>query len=218
MEKQIGRSEGTGNFSGQSLNQTKSATKKIITLSLLAVALISGCATVPPPVPATAVVPPLMPYEREQTNGDIRVVLLKVERATIFTSKNVQNAQPGKSYPVPMIGVTYLVEALGNEPFKHPNTYSCGIDDICIGGCLVLTPENLYSGGDGTFIPGETSAPNLGLSNFIELPKSFDKKRSWVEEGFVRAESSQTGVMQFKIQTGFNDKPETFIFDNVPVN
>jgi hypothetical protein len=143
-------------------------------------------------------------------------VLLRVERATIFTSQNVKDAEPEKSYPVPVIGVTYLVEALGNEPFNHPNTYGCGVDDISIDGKKVSfdnLPSNLISGGAGATSPSEHYP-----DNFIELPKSFDKKRSWIEEGFVRAESSQTGVMRFKIQTGFNDKPETFIFDNIPVN
>jgi hypothetical protein len=142
-------------------------------------------------------VKPLAPYEREQTKGNIRVVLLKVERATVFTSQNVQGAEPGKSYPVPMIGVTYLVEALGSEPFKNPNTYGDSAEGISIGSHGVLTPENLIPGSAANFIPGEISLPNFGLPNgSVELPKSFDKKRSWVEEIYVRAESSQSWLQR----------------------
>jgi hypothetical protein len=161
-------------------------------------------------------VKPLAPYEREQTRGNVRVVLLKIERATIFTSQNVQGAGPDKSYPVPMIGVTYLIEALGSEPIKHWNGYSTG-EEISIGGHKIsdnaLMPENLIPGSDGITSPASGYGNRLG-----ELPKSFDKKRSSVEELYVRAEPFQTGVTQLKIQAGFNDHPETFIFDNVPLN
>jgi hypothetical protein len=187
-------------------------TKIIIAFPAIAILVLCVAALSPS-------VKPLAPYEREQTRGNVRVVLLKIERATVFTSQNVQGAEPGKSYPVPMIGVTYMVEALGNEPFKNPNTYGDDVEDISIGGHGVLTPENLIPGSAGSFTPGEVSAPNLGLPyDSAELPKSFDKKRSWVEKTYVRAGSSQTGMMRFQLKAGFNDRPETFIFDNIPVN
>ena len=160
-------------------------------------------------------VKPLVPYEREQTKGNVRVVLLKVERATVFTSQNVQGAEPGKSYPVRVIGATYLVEALGNEPIKNWNGYSTG-EEISIGGHKIsddaLMPQNLTPGSAGIHSPTSTA------NNSVELPKSFDKKRSSVEEIYVRAGSSQTGMMRLKLQAGFNDHPETFIFENIPLN
>jgi hypothetical protein len=160
-------------------------------------------------------VKPLAPYEREQTKGNVRVVLLKIERATVFTSQNVQDAEFGKSYPVPVIGATYLVEALGDEPIKSWNTYAD--NDISIGGHKIsdnaLMPENLISGSDGVTSPASAYGNRLG-----ELPKSFDKKRSSVEEIYVRSGSFQTGMIHLQIKAGFNDQSETFIFDNIPVN
>jgi hypothetical protein len=192
--------------------------KTKIKIVLPAIAILVLCAAALSPS-----IKPLVPYEREQTKGNVRVVLLRVERATIFTSQNVQGAEPDKSYPVPVIGFTYLVEALGDEPIKHPNTYGYGTgEDISIGGHNVSEndlPENLIPGSAGSIIPGQVSVGNLGLpNNSVELPKSFDKKRSWAEEIYVRATSSQTGLMRLKLQVGFNDRPETFIFENIPVN
>src|SRR5271163_3276681 len=149
-------------------------TKIIIAFPAIAVLVLCVAALSPS-------VKPLSPYEREQTIGNVRVVLLKIERATVFTSQNVQDAAPDKSYPVPMIGVTYLVEVLGNEPITNRNMYSDSVEDISIGGHKVsdsALPENLLPGSAGNFIAGEISLPNLGLNYCEKLPKSFDKKRS----------------------------------------
>jgi hypothetical protein len=213
MEKQIGRSEGTGNFSGEGLNQSNKLMKTKIIIAFPAIAILVLCVAALSPS-----VKPLAPYEREQTKGNVRVVLLKIERATIFTSQNVRDAAPDKSYPVPVIGITYLVEALGNEPIKNWNVYSTG-EEITIGGHKIsefdaaLMPENLIPGGQGTTSPASGYGNRLG-----ELPKSFDKKRSSVEELYVPSGSSQTGMTHLQLKAGFNDHPETFIFDNVPLN
>lgn len=189
---------------------------KIVFSATMLLALV-GCRISERPVISVlpSAKPPITPYEREQTKENVRVVLLKVERSIVFTSQNVQNAEPGKFYPVPMIGITYLVEALGDEPIKSWNTYSD--NDISIGGHKIsdnaLMPENLIPGNDGVTSPASAYGNRLG-----ELPKSFDKKRSSVEEIYVRAEPSQAGMMRLQLKAGFNDHPETFIFDNVPMN
>jgi hypothetical protein len=154
---------------------------KIVLSATMLLALV-GCSTPERPVANVlpSAKPSLMPYEREQTKGNVRVVLLKVERTTVFTSLNVQNAESGKSYPVPMLGITYLVEALGDEPFKHFNVYSYG-GEISINGQKVddeaFRPQNLNGGSDGINSPPSAYGNRLG-----ELPKSFDEKRSWIEE------------------------------------
>jgi hypothetical protein len=211
MEKQIGRGEGTGKFSGEGLNQLDKLMKTKIIIAFPAIAILVLCVAALSPS-----VKPLAPYEREQTIGNVRVVLLKIERATIFTSQNVRDAAPDKSYPVPMIGVTYLIEALGNEPIKNWLMNESD-EDISIGGHKVLDatimPENLISGSSGVL-----GSPSTYANGPEELPKSFNKKRSSVEEIHLRAEPSQTGMMHLQLKVGFNDHPETFIFDNIPVN
>jgi hypothetical protein len=190
---------------------------KIVLSATMLLALV-GCSTPERPVANVlpSAKPSLMPYEREQTKGNVRVVLLKVERTTVFTSLNVQNAESGKSYPVPMLGITYLVEALGDEPFKHFNVYSYG-GEISINGQKVddeaFRPQNLNGGSDGINSPPSAYGNRLG-----ELPKSFDEKRSWIEEFYMRSEPPHEGIAQLKITAGFNDHPETFIFENVPLN
>jgi hypothetical protein len=190
---------------------------KIVFSTTMLLALV-GCSIPERPVASVlpSAKPPITPYEREQTKENVRIVLLKVERSTVFTSQNVQNAEPGKPYPVPMIGITYLVEALGDEPFKHFNVYSYG-GEISIDGKKVddnaFRPQNLNGGGDGI-----NSLPSVYGNRLGELPKSFDEKRSWIETVYVRTEPPHGAITQLKITTGFNDHPQTFIFDNVPMN
>jgi hypothetical protein len=202
---------------------------KIVLSATMLLALV-GCSTSERPV--ASVLPSAKPvitiYEREQTKGDVRVVLLKVEHSTFFISQNnvlasqvIQNAEPGKFYPLPAIGITYLVEALGSEPITNRNTYGDSFEEISISGHKAsdnALPENIIPGSMSSFIPGQSSLPNLGLNYCEELPKSFNKERSWVEETYVRAESSQTGMMRLQLKAGFNDHPEIFTFDNIPMN
>jgi len=177
--------------------------------TVLAVALV-GIAAISPAAK------PLVPYEREQTKGDIRVVLLKVERATFFVTNGIRNPLPGKFYPVPMVGVTYLVEALGDEPIKNWKDDQ-SYDGVMIGNRKVnddaSMPENLIG---GLFV---ISYP---ISRYgaepIKLPKAAKDERRSVEEQYFRAVPLKSGTMQIKIKAGINDKTETFVFDNIPLN
>jgi hypothetical protein len=185
--------------------------KKSIKFTLLAFGLFLVCVAAVSPA-----MKPIAPYEREQMKGNVRVVLLKIEHATIFSTAGISNPQPGKSYPVPVIGVTYLVEALGNELITNWNTYATG-EEISIGGRKIsgdatFIPENLISGST------RTTSPISAVNNSMELPKSIDKKRSSVEEIYVRTASSQTGAVRLQLQAGFNGHTETFIFENIPLN
>jgi hypothetical protein len=185
-------------------------TKIKIVLPAIAVLLLCAAALSPS-------VKPLAPYEREQTKGNVRVVLLKIERATIFTSQNVRDAAPDKSYPVPVIGVTYLIEALGNEPIK--NWYQDTSDnDILIGSHKIQDDANLPENIIGSAGSGVFRSLSTYKNGPEELPKSFNEKRASVEEIHVRAVSIQSGTMRLQLKVGFNDHPETFIFDKIPVN
>ncbi|MBM3833331.1 MAG: hypothetical protein FJ403_08660 [Verrucomicrobia bacterium] len=158
--------------------------------------------------------PNITPFEREQVRGQVRVVLLKVERATVFTSDGVREGREGKVYPVPMFGVTYLVEALGDEPIKswfsnHSyDDYMVGNQRLDDGACL---PENVVPGGSGF---------TLGLSHLdgpIALPAFKERKRAYIGQQFIRAAQIPHGKLRLKIVAGINDHPEAFWFHDVPL-
>ena len=162
-------------------------------------------------------VKPLVPYEREQTKGNVRVVLLKVERATIFCTDGIRDPQPGKSYPVPTVGVIYLVEALGNEPIKNWNNNESD-ENLIIGNQKVRNdssmPENLIAGGGGGVYGSMTRYAN----GPVELPKGLNDRRVSVQEIHERAVPLKSNTMRVTLNVGFNDERQTFVFDNIPLN
>jgi|GEM_PF-1965397 len=159
----------------------------------------------------------IAPFEREQTHGNIRVVLLKVERMTLFTSEGIRDAVPGKIYPVPTFGVTFVAEALGKEPIK--NWYSDDADeDLTIEGKRIssdeIFPENLIAGSrsdNSSFAPSFGNGPEM-------RPKLADEKRAVVMERFIRYGQIPSGKLRLKLKVGINDHPENFVFDGISVN
>jgi hypothetical protein len=199
------------------MNSGTSHTNKLVCLGAMAAGLglvLSGCST-PELVndgaaASTPAISPLAPYECEQTKGDVRIVLIKVERATVFTSDNVQDPKPGKVYPVTTVGVVYRIDALGNEPIKNWNVTT---DEIMIGTHRVGDGEKLPT----NITPG--SAGSVGpLGNEPRGLPAFDSKRSAVQEFHVRCGPVPSGMATLTLRTGFNDKTETFVFTNVPLN
>jgi hypothetical protein len=185
--------------------------KRIITIGFpLIVMVILVAAAVSP---ATK---PIAPFEREQTKGNVRIVLLKVERSTIFTSEGIRDAVPGKTYQVPTVGITYLIEALGNESVTNWITDENG-DDILFNGHAISestqTPENLVGGGSG----GVYGAESRYANSLLELPK-YDKKRSSFQERHERAQLQGGGTIRLKLTVGFNREKQTFVFDNIHLN
>jgi hypothetical protein len=189
----------------------KAQSRSIIVTCVALAAVFAGIAAMSPAVR------PLAPYEREQTKRNVRVVLLKVERGTIFTTNGIRDPKPGMSYPVPVVGFTFLVEALGDEPIKNWISHETD-DEVLIGNRKARDdssmPDNLVAGGSGGINPALPYKNRQG----IELPESFVEKRSFVHEEYERAVPSKTGTMRLKLITGFNDQKETFIFENIPLN
>lgn len=144
---------------------------------------------------------PVAPYPCEQTKGNVRVVLKKVEHATIFTADNVQGAIPRAAYPVSTMGITYEVDALGNEPVKNWNvtTDKLAIDSHVVGGETM--PANI--------VPGSSSilGPAPGVSS-----------RSAEQTIHIRCGTVPSGPATLTLKAGFNDETETFVFENVALN
>jgi hypothetical protein len=179
--------------------------------TILAIVVLVTCVAALSPT-----VKPISPFEREQTKGNVRVVLLKVERSTIFTSEGIRKPEQGKVYPVPTFGITYLVEALGDEPIKNWNADETD-EDYVLGNRKVLDdstlPENLIPGSHGANHP-----PSLFANGPMALPKLTNAKRAVVKEIFLRAPPTPAGALRLKLKVGLNDKTEKFSFDGIPVN
>jgi hypothetical protein len=177
--------------------------------------VLAGCASPESmnannPAPTSVAAAPVVPYECTQTKGQVRVVLLKVERATIFTSDNVQDAKPGKIYPVPTVGIVYRIEALGNEPIKNWNITT---EEVKVG--------NQRVGDNQKMPPNITPGSNASIGPLGDEPRGvpvLDAERSTIEQIYVRCGPVPSGMATLTLNTGFNDKTETFVFSNVPLN
>jgi len=152
---------------------------------------------------------PVAPFESTQTHGNVRVTLVKLQRGTIFTANTtniVRDAQPGKTYPIPVLDIAYQVEALGNEPIKAWNTQD---EEIAMGTKLVTAvtpnsqPENIIGGSSGSVGPVEGRSTEFRVAAF---------------ETQYRVAGVPSGDATVTIKTGFNDNNETFVFANVPLN
>jgi hypothetical protein len=119
---------------------------------------------------------------------------------------------------VATVGVTYLAEALGDEPITNWNTFTgnqyedIAMGDRHLGNDTSLLPENVIPGSAGII------SPAAQISNSVELPKGYNEKRSVVQEICMRTEPVASGKMSVKFTVGFNGHPESFKFDNIPVN
>ena len=86
----------------------------------------------------------------------------------VFTSDGIRDAAPGKTYPVPTVGITYLIEALGNEAVTNWISDESG-DDILVNGRHFLRIFRGIGGArfvlDGvafTLLHPDTTWPGLG--------------------------------------------------------
>jgi len=152
-------------------------------------------------------------YNPEQIKGNVRVVLLRVDRTTVFTDVGFQETRSQKIHAIPGVGVAYAVELLGDEPVKHWNTVSDGKLVSINGKSIADTmPENLSGGGLKSTL--EYEHYNWGA---LKKPAVTNPKRTHVIEVWERGVRVPTGKIDLRITTGFNDHKEEFVFENVPV-
>jgi hypothetical protein len=152
--------------------------------------------------------PPVKPFDHEQVKGDVRVVLLRVDRSTVFTKSNFQSETNTIVHAVPGIGITCVVEALGSEPKQKWLTPE--VEIYANGRRLSETAENLAAGG------------TAGLSEFTSLvaenkPVVKDAKRAVVYKDWKRGLRVPSGKIDLHLTTGFNEHKETFVFKDIPL-
>jgi hypothetical protein len=151
---------------------------------------------------------PVRPFTAEQIKGDVRVVLLKVECSTVFSKNGFQSQTNQVVHAIPGIGVTCVVEALGDEPKK--NWISPNVEVFVAGKRISETPENISAGG------------NSGLSEFTHFssedkPQVANPKRAVVYQTWMRGLRVDSNKIDLHIAAGFNKQTETFVFKDIPV-
>ena len=155
----------------------------------------------------------LRPYNPEQIKGNVRVVLLRVDRTTVFTDEGFREIKPQRIHAIPGLSVIYAVELLGDEPVKHWNLVSDGKLASVKGKTLGnTTPENIAAGG------GDSSHEYEHYSwGMLKKPAVTNAKRTHVIEMWQRGLRVPSGKIDLRITTGFNDHHEEFVFENIPV-
>jgi hypothetical protein len=181
--------------------------KTPIKLALVVVAaLVSGAAV-------SSLKKPVAPYNPEQIQGNVRVVLLRVDRTTLFSDEGFASTKPQKIHAIPGLSYTYAVELLGDEPVKQwimaGNGDLVSLDGKPIGD---TEPENISGGGN-------KSAFEYGqyIWGVLKKPAVTNPKRTHVFETWKRGLRVPGGKIDLRITTGFNEHKEEFVFKDIPV-
>ena len=108
---------------------------------------------------------PAPAYNPEQTKGNVRVVLLRLDRTTVFTDDGFSNTHNVHLRAVPGWKVVYLVEPLGNEAIANAHggwangfvngkaLSESGAEDVVSGGTGGVHSYSSYHWEDGTRKP-----------------------------------------------------------------
>ena len=173
---------------------------------VLVIALASGAAV-------SSIKKPVAPYNPEQIQGNVRVVLLRVDRTTLFSDVGFMDTKPQKIHAIPGLSFIYAVELLGDEPVKHWNMVGNG-NPVSLNGKPIgdTSPENLSGGGNKASF--EYEHYNWGV---LKKPAVTNSKRTHVFEMWERGLRVPGGKIDLRITTGFNEHKEEFVFKDIPV-
>ncbi|NJM54992.1 MAG: hypothetical protein HC841_02870 [Verrucomicrobiae bacterium] len=153
-------------------------------------------------------------YNPEQTRGFVRIVLLKVERSTVFSDRGFAETSQKEIHAIPGFGFTYMVEALGSDPADN---WHVGVNDdtVTANGQKLsqFKPENLAGGG----LSSTHEYRNFDWA-MLRQPEVTDPKRAKIIREWIRGMKSATGKLDLKIVAGFGKHKETFEFKGIPVD
>jgi hypothetical protein len=181
--------------------------KTLITAVLfaLSVGFLGGAETIRDDKPAA-------PFQREQTKGLVRVVLLSVNRTTTFTSDGFKNEKNKDIHAVPGCEIVFVMEALGSEPVTNKIS---GETSVFVGkkDYTAIVAENISAGGSG----GISSFQGHAWGEFGKKPEVSNPKRAVVYNDWHRGVRIPNGNVDLHITVGFNNHSEEFVFQNVPL-
>ena len=159
---------------------------------------------------------PLATYNPEQIQGDVKVVLLRVGKLTMFTDKCFSDSQFTQTIGEPVFLVNYLVEVPKKGAFAGLTLRgSQGLDIIRDGHSIIgQTEPGLIKAfnGDSQAFEKLSSRPDLRGRT---IP---DDKAALVEEDTLQGLNVSADQVDLHIKFGWNGKNMVFTFKDVPLN
>jgi len=195
--------------------KTKITNMKIKTLMALVLTagtawFVGGCR------PEVAQQSPPEPFNAEQTQGDVKVVLLEVAQLTVFTDKWHSDPQASGVSAAPAFKVTCLIEVPATEAAS----------------ALVLNPTNSVqvavegkSAADELVpgISGGSSSSSMGfeqscVKSYLNRPQTPAGRTALVEETVLRGMKIDADHVDLSLTLNWKKKDMVFEFKDVPVN
>lgn len=145
----------------------------------------------------------------EQTQGDVRVILIAIEQGKTFLPFGAQDqVQSGDSY----VRVTYLIECLGEDTIKRTNGGSVSL-------WVAGDRKSIAVSSTGHEI-SDSSVSKLGSTQgfypFV-LPAKLTVNRTYVEQSLFFGKLPSVEKAEVRINAGFNDKTYDFHFMDIPL-
>ncbi len=159
---------------------------------------------------------PLATYNPEQIQGDVKIVLLRVGKLTMFTDKCFSDLRSARMIGEPVFMVTYLVEVPKRGAFSGLAFRSNDQLDVIHDGHSIAsqTEPGLVKGFDGHSESFEALASCVYLRDRV-IPND---GAAMIEEDTLQGLKVSADVIDLQIKFGWNGKDLVFTFRNVPLN
>jgi len=159
---------------------------------------------------------PLATYNPEQMQGDVKVVLLRVGKLTMFTDKCFSDSRVAQTIGEPVFLVSYLVEVPKKGAFSGLALKgSQGLDIIHDGHSIIgQTEPGLIKAFDGS----SEAFKNLSSRPDLRDRTIPDDKAGMVEEDTLQGLNVSADHVDLQIKFGWNGEDLIFNFKDVPLN
>jgi hypothetical protein len=155
--------------------------------------------------------PPTAPYNPEMVTEDLRVVLVRLDRTTTFSTNGFRMEDNTEIHAIPGVTVVYLVEDLRRGP-KRKWSYQKSVMYVQ-GKEVSEVAANLSAGGSSVLL--EYDSP--GWASPAEKPKVRDARRALVHKEWHRGIRMPSGKLDLHIKVSADGEEKEFVFKDVPV-
>jgi hypothetical protein len=190
--------------------QMKITTRMATAMVAVAALLAGGCRpSVPPQSPSEK-------YNPEQTQGEVRIVLLEVGQLTVFTDKWHSDPAVTGISAAPVFKVTYLVEVPEADGFGALAINSSNSVQVAVEGEVVsneAVPEIVRSSSSVVGVFDQS-----GVKSYLSQPKTPAGRTALVEETVLRGLRIEADHVDLTISLSWKKKNMVFDFKDVPVN
>jgi hypothetical protein len=155
-------------------------------------------------------------YSPEQTQGEIRVVLLEVAQLTVFTDKWRGDAQASGVSAVPAFKVTYLVEVPEADASGALVINSNNSVQIVVEGKVVS--DEAVPGIVPGILVGSMGFGESSVRSYLNQPKTPAGRSALVEETILRGLRIEADHVDLTLSLSWKKKNMVFDFKDVPVN